>query len=224
MTTAKKCPKCGKALTKIVYGLPTNETTKKWEEGEVMLGGCCINPFDPAYRCRYCKYDFDEDLEVIGRANPLDGILDNGKPEKSPNEVLEIALEIAVNAHRGQTDKSGMAYILHPLAVAAQLDTLELKTIAILHDTIEDTDVTADYLLEKGIPQDIVDVVQLLSKPKDEDYESYLKRVLKNPLATKVKLADLAHNTSPERASGLNEARRRKYERARDILEHSRDI
>ena len=134
------------------------------------------------------------------------------------NEVFETALEIAVKAHKGQVDKNGVAYILHPLAVAAQLDTLELKTIAILHDTIEDTDVTAEYLLEKGIPKKIVDTVLLLSKPKDEDYESYLRRVKENPLAKAVKLADLAHNTSPERASGLNEKRRAKYELAKKIL------
>ena len=102
--------------------------------------------------------------------------------------------------------------------MAAQLDSLELKTIAILHDTIEDTEVTADYLLEKGIPKHIVDAVQLLSKPENEDYETYLKRVKENPLAKQVKLADLAHNISPERASGLNEKRRAKYELAKRIL------
>lgn len=134
------------------------------------------------------------------------------------NEIFETALEIALKAHKGQVDKNGVSYILHPMAVAAQLDTLELKTIAILHDTIEDTDVTAEYLLEKGIPRNIVEVVQLLSKPKDEEYESYLRRVKENPLARQVKLADLAHNTSPERASGLNEKRRAKYELAKRIL------
>lgn len=134
------------------------------------------------------------------------------------NEVLETALEIALKAHKGQVDKSGVAYITHPLAVAAQLDSLELKTIALLHDTIEDTDVTAEYLLERGIPKELVEVVQLLTKPEDEEYESYLKRVRENPMAKAVKLADLAHNTSPERASGLNEKRRAKYELAKRIM------
>ena len=87
------------------------------------------------------------------------------------NSVFETALEIAVKAHKGQVDKNGVAYILHPLAVAGLLDSLELKTIAILHDTIEDTDVTAEYLLEKGIPKHIVEAVQLLTKPEDEEYE-----------------------------------------------------
>lgn len=134
------------------------------------------------------------------------------------NEVFETALEIAIKAHKGQVDKNGAAYITHPLAVAAQLDTLELKTIALLHDTIEDTDVTAEYLIERGIPKELVEVVQLLTKPEDEAYESYLKRVRKNPMAKTVKLADLAHNTSPERASGLNEKRKAKYDLAKRIL------
>ena len=134
------------------------------------------------------------------------------------NEVFETALEIAAKAHKGQVDKNGVAYITHPLAVAAQLGSLELKTIAILHDTIEDTNVTAEYLIECGIPKELVEVVQLLTKPKDEDYESYLKRVRENPMAKAVKLADLAHNTSPERANGLNEKRKAKYALAKRIL------
>ena len=136
----------------------------------------------------------------------------------SMNQVFETALRIAVEAHKGQVDKAGRPYILHPLAVAELLDTLDLKTIAVLHDTIEDTYVTADYLLEKGIPKEIVEVVQLLTKPKDEEYESYLKRVKANPLAKQVKLADLQNNTDPKRASGLNEARKKKYELAKRIL------
>lgn len=136
----------------------------------------------------------------------------------SMNQVFETALRIAVEAHKGQVDKAGRPYILHPLAVAGLLDTLELKTIAVLHDTIEDTNVTADYLIEEGIPEGIVEVVQLLTKPKDEEYESYLKRVKANPLAKQVKLADLQNNTDHKRAAGLNEARKEKYELAKRIL------
>ncbi len=137
---------------------------------------------------------------------------------KDINKIFETALLIAAEAHQSQVDKNNMPYILHPIAVASKVDTLELKTIAILHDTIEDTSVTADYLLEKGISKEIVDTVVLLSKPDDEEYESYLRRVKVNPLAKAVKLADLAHNTSPERASGLNEARQKKYELAKRVL------
>lgn len=87
-----------------------------------------------------------------------------------------------------------------------------------MHDTIEDTYVTADFLLEKGIPKDIVEVVELLTKPKNEQYESYLRRVKANPKAKAVKLADLAHNTDPSRVEGLNKLRRAKYELAKRVL------
>lgn len=133
-------------------------------------------------------------------------------------KVFETALMIAAQAHKGQVDKNGMPYILHPIAVMQKVDGLELKTIAILHDTIEDTYVTEDFLLGVGIPKNIVDVVALLTKPQNESYENYLRRVKENPMAKAVKLADLAHNTSPERASGLNEARKKKYALAKQIL------
>lgn len=134
------------------------------------------------------------------------------------NEVFEKALSIAVEAHRGQVDKLGMPYVLHPLEVARRVDTLELKTIAVLHDVIEDTEITAKDLVEKGIPREIVEIVEILTKPKGEDYEEYVRRVAKNAKARKVKLADLEHNTSPERANGLNERLRIKYRLAREIL------
>lgn len=134
------------------------------------------------------------------------------------NNVFEKALMIAIQAHSGQTDKQGKPYILHPLAVASQLDSLELKTIALLHDTIEDSWVSKEFLLENGIPEELVEVIALLTKPKDIPYEDYLRRVKANPMALAVKKADLAHNTSPERAEGLNDHRRAKYELAKRIL------
>jgi (p)ppGpp synthase/HD superfamily hydrolase len=134
------------------------------------------------------------------------------------NNVFEKALMIAVQAHSGQTDKQGKPYILHPLAVASQLDSLELKTIALLHDTIEDSWVSKEFLLENGIPEELVEVIALLTRPKDMTYEDYLRRVKTNPMALAVKKADLAHNTSPERAGGLNDHRRAKYELAKRIL------
>ena len=134
------------------------------------------------------------------------------------NKVLEIAIQIAVAAHSGQRDKQDKPYILHPLAVAAQLDSLELKTIALLHDVIEDAGVTSDELLAKGIPKNLVEVIVLLTKPDDMAYEDYLRRLKTNEMALAVKKADLAHNTSIERASGLNEERKAKYELAQKVL------
>ena len=134
------------------------------------------------------------------------------------NEVFETALRIAVIAHAGQKDKLGYPYILHPLAVASQLDSLDLKTVALLHDVIEDTSVTDRYLLDSGIPKKLVESVMILTKPKDMSYESYLERVKTDPVALAVKKADLAHNTSSNRSKGLNSDRKAKYNLAKEIL------
>ncbi|MCR5700193.1 MAG: HD domain-containing protein [Candidatus Saccharibacteria bacterium] len=134
------------------------------------------------------------------------------------NKVFETALQIALSAHSGQIDKQGNPYILHPLAVAAQLDNLDLKTVALLHDVIEDTETTAGELIEKGIPEYLVEVVVILTKPPKMSYEEYLQRIKADPMALAVKKADLAHNTSPSRSSGLNKRRIAKYELAKKIL------
>lgn len=83
------------------------------------------------------------------------------------NKLLEKAIHIAVNAHFRQTDKAGMSYILHPLRVMQNCTNLDEKIVAILHDTIEDTDITAEYLAEK-FPQYIVDAVIALTKQEKE--------------------------------------------------------
>lgn len=137
---------------------------------------------------------------------------------KSKNDVLELALEIALDAHKGQVDKMGKPYILHPLAVASKLDDLDLKIIGLLHDVLEDSELTADVLVARGIPKEIVEVVEVLTRKEGEPYDDYIQRVKENPKATKVKLADLAHNTDEKRADGLNEARKKKYELAKEML------
>lgn len=107
------------------------------------------------------------------------------------------ALTIATEAHRGQVDKGGCDYIEHPKAVAARCTTRESKIVALLHDTIEDTYVTADYLRDRGFPEEIVRAVVLVTKDKNDpsySYMGYLRAIKKDPIARVVKLADLAHN------------------------------
>ena len=98
----------------------------------------------------------------------------------------ELAFEIAKTAHAGQTDKAGLDYILHPLQVAAEMATDEEKAVALLHDIIEDTDVTADELLAKGLSVAVVEAVEALTKKTDQNYADYLAEVKKNGLATAV--------------------------------------
>ena len=136
-------------------------------------------------------------------------------------ELTKKAMQIAYNAHHGAYDKGGMPYIHHPLHLAEQMSTEEETAVALLHDVIEDNCVTADELISKGIPACVTEAVVLLTKPLDEDYPDYVRRVAENPLAKKVKLADLKHNSDISRLSDVTEAdlaRLEKYKKAIEIL------
>jgi (p)ppGpp synthase/HD superfamily hydrolase len=109
------------------------------------------------------------------------------------------ALSIALTAHNGQTDKHGKIYITHPLRVAGRLNNYSEICVAILHDVVEDSDITLDYLRKWGFDEEIIAAVDAISRREDESYKTYLKRCAQNPLALRVKLADLEDNTDPNR-------------------------
>lgn len=135
--------------------------------------------------------------------------------------MLELALSIATEAHRGQFDKAGIDYIEHPIFVASQVDSEEEKAVTLLHDVIEDSSVTAEELLNAGLPETVVTAVQILSKKKGQDYQTYLKTVKSNPLARAVKLADLKHNSDLLRLETITDKdleRLEKYKKAIDYL------
>ncbi|MBH0059321.1 hypothetical protein I6F65_20475 [Pseudoalteromonas sp. SWXJZ94C] len=132
-------------------------------------------------------------------------------------DIIEKSLEIALKAYSGQKDKAGQTYILHPLRLMAKMDTDEERAVALLHDVIEDSDYTADDLLTQGIPSNIVNAVQCLSKIKGESYDLFIKRVKTNSLATKIKIADIEDNINILRLDTVNEndlSRVAKYHRA----------
>ena len=135
--------------------------------------------------------------------------------------MVDLALSIAKKAHEGQLDKAGVDYIEHPIYVASQVDTEEEKAVALLHDVIEDSPVSAEELLQAGLPETVVTAVQVLTKKKEQDYQTYLETVKKNPLARVVKLADLKHNSDLSRLSSITEKDRerlKKYKKAIDFL------
>jgi (p)ppGpp synthase/HD superfamily hydrolase len=113
--------------------------------------------------------------------------------------TLEDALLIAVKAHKGQRDKAGETYILHPLRVMMQMDTEEERIVAILHDVAEDAkNWTIDGLKQEGFNERVVDAINYITRRKKEGqkepYEEFIERVKNNPLAIKVKIADLKDN------------------------------
>jgi len=114
--------------------------------------------------------------------------------ENTDSPLLQKAIEIATEAHRGQTDKAGADYIGHPLRVAARLKDEKEKIVAVLHDTIEDTFVTPEYLTEQGFPQEIIDGVLSVTRQDGETYDAFVHRAARNPLGRAVKQADLEDN------------------------------
>lgn len=137
------------------------------------------------------------------------------------HELLELALEIATKAHKGQVDKSGAVYIFHPIRVAERCTTEEEKIVALLHDTIEDTSVTPEYLLEQGFPRSIVDAVLGVTRCDDETYEEFVRRASLNPISKQVKIHDLEDNMDIRRLGEVTEKdlpRLNKYLRAYKYL------
>jgi hypothetical protein len=109
--------------------------------------------------------------------------------------TIEKALQIAARAHEGQVDKEGLPYILHPLRVMAGVEGAEARIVAVFHDVIEDTPVTADDLRREGFSEAIVASVLCVTHRKDESYADYVVRCKGNEVARRVKLSDLEDNT-----------------------------
>lgn len=132
------------------------------------------------------------------------------------------AMKIAYNAHHGQADKGGIPYIFHPMHLAEQMDDEYATCVALLHDVVEDTDVTRDDLANI-FPTEVVEAVRVMTHSKGEPYLEYIARVSKNPIAKKVKLADLRHNSDQTRMENASEEAlayfRKKYREAFEILE-----
>lgn len=136
-------------------------------------------------------------------------------------KLLDKAALICVTKHTGQRDKMGRAYFQHPMRVAMRCRTDEEKMAALLHDTIEDTDVTPEYLLAEGFPQSVVDGILSVTKCDGENYEDFVTRAKQNPLGRVVKLYDLEDNLDILRLTALDAdmtARYNKYLAARRFL------
>jgi (p)ppGpp synthase/HD superfamily hydrolase len=115
--------------------------------------------------------------------------------------TLEHALSLAVDAHKGQLDKAGQPYILHPLRVMFRLTGETEQIVGILHDVVEDSDTTLDDLRQMGYSEEIVTALDHVTRRESETYEEFVQRSLQNPLARRVKQADLEDNMDVRRLS-----------------------
>ena len=133
------------------------------------------------------------------------------------------AMQTAYDAHHGQVDKAGVPYILHPFHVAQSMEDEISCCVALLHDVLEDTDVTFDQLAAV-FPPEVMDALKLLTHAKDTPYEDYVRAIRTNPIAVTVKLADIAHNSDQSRMAGTDVSEeilayfRSKYDKAKALL------
>ena len=135
-------------------------------------------------------------------------------------DLVKLADQYAEEKHSGQTDKAGLPYIGHPRAVAAKLSGETEKIVALLHDTVEDTDATIEEI-RALFGDEAADAVQCLTHEKGVPYMEYVARIRENPLARKVKMADLTHNMDTSRLPEITERdlqRLEKYKAAYEML------
>ncbi len=145
------------------------------------------------------------------------------------HDVVGQARDFAIAAHAGQVDKSGAPYATHPERVAGRLVGDDLaQAVAWLHDVVEDTTVTLDDLSAAGFPLHVVNGVDAMTRRRGEHSDDYYARVAGDPLALRVKRADIADNTDPARVALLDHPTRvrlaAKYEHALRVLDHAKGI
>ena len=136
--------------------------------------------------------------------------------------MIEKCISIATNAHFGQRDRDGNAVILHPLVVGSMGKTDAEKCVGFLHDVVEDTDWTFDDLRNEGLPEEIIEALQLLTHEEGTDYYEYVQRIIdsKNQTAINVKLNDLHHNLARGKAFDIPKLVA-KHEKALAMIENA---
>lgn len=138
--------------------------------------------------------------------------------------TLEKAIIIATKAHSGQVDKGGHPYILHPLAVMMNVETNVEKIVAVLHDVLEDTELTLNDLESEGFGYDVLIPLGILTKGKGVSYDDYIKQIAKNNVARNVKIQDIRNNMDLSRIENLSKKdfeRNKKYKKALHFLINS---
>lgn len=138
--------------------------------------------------------------------------------------TLERAIVIAAKAHEGQVDKAGVPYILHPLRVMFRVTTTEERIAAVLHDVVEDTDITIDTLRSEGFAEVVLSAIESLTKRPGEAYEAFVTRAAADPIGRTVKFADLEENSDLSRISKPTAKDYERVEKYRRAMEQIKSI
>jgi len=148
---------------------------------------------------------------------------------KTENQTatIEDAIAIAALAHKGQTDKAGAPYILHPFRLMMKMKSETAMIVAVLHDVVEDTEWTLDKLRERGFSEEILAAIDCVTNRTGESYEEFIERVQTNPIAREVKIADLEDNMNIRRISEIRPKdleRLEKYHRSWNVLSNMNNL
>ena len=136
--------------------------------------------------------------------------------------MTKAALKICFEAHKDQKDRGGLPYVFHPFHVAEQMKREESICTALLHDVLEDTDLTPSDLRKQGISDEVIEALILLVHHKEEPYMEYVRKLSCHPLAREVKTADLQHNPDASRLEQItqkDQERMDQYRKALQILQ-----
>lgn len=115
------------------------------------------------------------------------------------------AMKLCFEAHKNQADKSGLPYVYHPFHLAEQMSGELTVCTALLHDVVEDTDITLEDLEKMGYPAQVLNALKLLTHKKGVPYMEYVAAIRDNPIAKAVKLADLKHNSDLTRLDNVTQ-------------------
>ncbi len=134
-------------------------------------------------------------------------------------ELTQKAMIICYKAHKDRFDKGGVPYVFHPFHVAEQMETEEEICAALLHDVVEDSNWELEQLEAEGFPASVIEAVALLTHNDGSEYLDYVRRLKDNPIAAKVKMADLQHNSTAGRIPNMTERDRERLAKYRQALE-----
>ena len=136
-------------------------------------------------------------------------------------DMTKKAMKFSYEAHKGQYDKGGIPYVFHPYHLAESMTDEVSVTAALLHDVLEDTPFTEQDLLDEGFSEEVIRIVKLLTRDPEMPYMAYIGNLAHDPVARKIKLADLKHNTDASRLPNNKEFMKKRfalYEEAKELL------
>jgi hypothetical protein len=178
-------------------------------------------PLNNLKALRHLRDQLQADHETLVAEKPPSETGEDLRAAAPKRAGLAEAIALAAEAHIRQADKAGAPYILHPLRMMQRLETATEMIVAVLHDTVEDTHWTLKGLLAAGFSREVVDAVDCLTRRVEETYDEFIERAKSNPIARRVKLADVEDNLNITRLSEVTDRdveRLRKYHRIRRML------